>query len=775
MVETSSRVMSASSHTATPGEVHALWVFTPSRANPEDLEFILVQRHALLQDAVDRVVESATTEHKHHLLFVGPRGSGKTHLVTLIVSRLSANEQLADRLRIAWLNEDETCTSLLELLFKIHIALQKRYPEEFRAEQLNPAYDQSPEAALEFVSEKLLSSLGQRTLLVVTENLDALFEGMGDSGQKQLRAFIQENPKFCLVATAQRLVDSLTNRINPFFGFFQTEHLKPLTLEEATQLLQNIARLQEKPEVADFLATHRGRSRVRAIHHLSGGNHRIYIVLSQFITRESIDSLVGPFLKMVDELTPYYQERVHWLSPLQRRIVEYLCRCETTMPVKEIAKRLFATPQTISKQLQELREKGYVEAQSRGRESLYEVSEPLMRICVEVKENQPNQPLRLLVDFLRVWFDDGELARRLELTGPTSLSRLYLQSALQRNNSEGNLRIRLMLEDLGLASEGPPSETSEDLLVAAQCLKDGDAKGAINCFNELIAEECDAITKAIWFAGRGIAHVLSRDNHRAIRDFDAVMELPDKPAKLTALALVSRGLSHLQAGNIQRAIADFTATIELPDAPVEQIAEAHLWRGVVFVCTHPKEKAAADFNALIHLPGAPSGRVISAHLALAELHFNEGRWDQGFEVLDQGLAFARTQSPPDPGDATGVVDMIFTAGLDPKGRQDKVAQLLGVYGKHQALPNLGDAVVRQMGQVFQAGEPFPSSDNLEGWAVAWEQAAENVPEFRLPMRLLRTSVDFVKAGGKDRTILFTLTSPERALVEQSLGLTEDQP
>ena len=97
---------------------NAIWVFTPSRTDPKSLEFILVQRQELLQDAVERVRESALTDHKHHLLFVGPRGCGKTHLVTLIVSRLSKDDELTNRLRIAWLNEDETCTTLLELLLK---------------------------------------------------------------------------------------------------------------------------------------------------------------------------------------------------------------------------------------------------------------------------------------------------------------------------------------------------------------------------------------------------------------------------------------------------------------------------------------------------------------------------------------------------------------------------------------------------------------------------------------------------------------------------------
>ena len=37
-------------------------------------------------------------------------------------------------------------------------------------------------------------------------------------------------------------------------------------------------------------------------------------------TRESLDELAGPFEKMADELTPYYQERMRWLTPQQRQI-----------------------------------------------------------------------------------------------------------------------------------------------------------------------------------------------------------------------------------------------------------------------------------------------------------------------------------------------------------------------------------------------------------------------------------------------------------------------
>jgi hypothetical protein len=192
------------------GKKH-IWVYTPSRTDPKDLEFILVQRHQLIEDAMERVRESVQSAHKHHLLFVGPRGCGKIHLVTLIVLRLQADPALKARMRIAWLSEDETCTSFLELLLKIHAALARAYPEGYRSEMLAKAYDLGLEAAEEYVQRQLLATLASRTLVVVAENLDAIFGGLGQGGQKRLWAFIQENSKLAIVATTQRLVADLSN------------------------------------------------------------------------------------------------------------------------------------------------------------------------------------------------------------------------------------------------------------------------------------------------------------------------------------------------------------------------------------------------------------------------------------------------------------------------------------------------------------------------------------------------------------------------------------
>jgi tetratricopeptide (TPR) repeat protein len=602
-----------------------LSVFTPSRTPPEDLEAIFVQRHALLDDAVERVKESTKGGNKHHLLFVGPRGTGKTHFVTLLVHRLSELEELDGKLRIAWLNEDETSTNLLELMQRIMLALIKRYPGDFSPDELEAIYDMDADRAELWLAEHLASSMDGQTLLIVTENLDALFTGLGKVGQQKLRAYIQEHPFVSIVATAQRLLPDLTSRKNTFFGFFQTEHLVTLSPAEAATLIGNIAELRQRAGVKAFLQSAAGRARIRALHHLAGGNHRIFIVLSQFITRENIDALVVPFSKMVDEMTPYYQERIRWLPAQQRKIVEFLCTRERPTPVKQIARRLFSSHQTISSQLKDLRDKGYVRAGQRGRESLYEIAEPLMRICVEAKENQNHAPLRILVDFLRVWYDREELNHRLEKCTQASLEHHYLQSAAKLSDGPENLRTQLLLEGYReqIGSDAPINwqtrferyaETSETLAMAYAEWSSGNPKEAIALLDTLCDEDfsSDQRVDADALFLRAEIDLHSNNPNAVIKDLTRLIELNGVPVDLIAQALYNRGVTWRQQGDPEKEIADYTRVIELKDAPVNQIAKALYNRGVTWGQQGDPEKEIADYTRVIELKDAPVDLIAKA-------------------------------------------------------------------------------------------------------------------------------------------------------------------
>lgn len=407
--------------------------FTPSLMSAETLEEIFVQREELAQEIVDVVAESALTPSKHYSLLIGPRGIGKTHLISLIYHRVCHREDLRDRLRVAWLREEEWgVSSFLDLLLRLLTALQAEYKDAALAEKIEALYSLSATEAEHAAATMLKDYVGERALLVLAENLDDLFEGMGEVGQKRLRSFIQENPFWIIVATAQSLFKDVSRRTSPFYGFFTIHLLENLSLGDATALLTKIADLEEKRDLSAFIQTPMGRARIRAVHHLAGGNPRVYVIFSQFLTRETLDELVDPFMHMLDELTPYYQAKMKWLSSQQRKIVDFLCDHRGAVPVKAIAKRCFISQQTASGQLQDLRAKGYVVSEAVGRESYYELREPLMRMCIDVKKSRGG-PVELFVDFLRLWYTLDEL-RQLHsslLDAGTPMESEYVQHALE--------------------------------------------------------------------------------------------------------------------------------------------------------------------------------------------------------------------------------------------------------------------------------------------------------------------------------------------------------
>lgn len=411
--------------------------FTPSLLDHETLEAVFVKRERLVEKLVDLARAGVLTKNKHHMLLVGPRGIGKTHLVSLVFHRVMKDSEIAERLVIGWLREEEWgLTSYSDLLLRLLRTIIESDSDTHAAEQYERLFELSlPE--VESAAENLIrESVGDKTLLVIVENLDSVFHGLGQEGQEKLRAYLQNNPFVTILATSQSLFNGVSLRTSPFYGFFETHHLSDLSLEDVVLLLEKIARLEGNDELAALVHTPRGRARIRAVDHLAGGNPRIYVIFSQFLTSTNLDNLVAPLMQTLDDLTPYYQARMAFLSPQQRKIVEFLCDKRHAVIVREIAQRNFLTHQTASGQLRKLRELGYVRSHQIGRESYYELREPLMRLSLEVKKLRGG-PVRLFVEFLKLWYSHSELEEQLESLRETdSKEREYITQALRAHDKE---------------------------------------------------------------------------------------------------------------------------------------------------------------------------------------------------------------------------------------------------------------------------------------------------------------------------------------------------
>ena len=620
--------------------------FSPGNMDRESLEAVFVGRDDVMEDVLSRITTSIRGPQRHYILLVGPRGSGKTHLLALAYHRLMASfdaDDAGDNVAVALLKEEEWgVASYLDLVVRILRALAESAPQlDSEIADVYDRFSKDPVDAEAFAVRLLRRHSEGKILLLLCENLVDLFHGLDDEGQKRWRAAIQEDGNWAIVATTPQLFAALTLQDNPFYGFFTVRALERIDLETGIDLLAKKAIHEDKADLADFLRTPLGRARARAVHHLAAGNHRAYVVLFDFLDKESLQDLIGPFMHMVDDLTPYYQDRMRQLAPTQRKIIEFLCLKGTPATVKDISASCLMSQQTAAKQIGELVTAGFVSRNRSGRYTFCELSEPLMRICIEVKDNK-TQHFRLFVEFLRHWFTSRELQER-----HAAFQHDELLAALDRVHVEEAVRC-------SLADRNEPFIDALHV-EAKRCQDAGDYRG-LATIQQKLARDGDSVRDydrwvyALVRAGDGRSAIAAGREATAKHPADGQLLrqlarayfieglFADALASIDqAIALGEQGGHHcvradilLRLERFEEAIAEAEALLEAePDHwhSIEQITQGLVGLGRV-------ADAEARARDVVHLaPSEPR-----ALLAAARFHASQRQLSRALELADSALS-----------------------------------------------------------------------------------------------------------------------------------------
>ncbi|MEL6107314.1 MAG: tetratricopeptide repeat protein, partial [Planctomycetota bacterium] len=733
--------------------------YTPSNTDPELLKRIFVQREKLLEQIVGRLSRSMTTGDKHHILLVGPRGSGKTHLVSLAVWELQQNEELTQSMRIAWLGEDDSFTGLIHLAFGIASQLAQEYPDEFPGDFKAPVRGLPPDDAALAVLHSLVEQLGDHNLLLVTENMDQTFRSLGDSGQKKWRAFLQETRKIATLATAQQLFAGVSDRKEAFFGFFDIQHMEPLSVDEASELIARISIEQSKPSLANYLQSHEGRFRIRALHYLAGGNHRMYVLLAEFLTKDSLQDLVAAFESLAHDMTPYFQERVWSLPDQQKQLVQCLCDAGGALTVKEIAGETFIEERTCSKQLGNLKAKGYVRSEKRGKESYYDMAEPLMRLCLEIK-NQRGRPLRLVARFLRAWFptttlergssgkEDGRVGEYCAValkSGNTFESAIAndLMSEIESNIKGGELdAARNLTRELQFADE--TLARASQFRLAELDERQGNFESSIKSLTTLIETTDSAEEQASALLVRGRAYGRQDEFALASEDFSAVINMCEAPVKQRAEALYNRGVTFGKQGQIKRALADYSAVIEMRGASSEINAFAHSNRGLAYGQQGDVERALADFSEVIAMDKASAGQRARALRNRAFAFGKQG--DVERKLADYSAVIEMADAPSDQKAAA-----LVSRGLT-YAQQGEVERELADYS---AVIEMADAPADQKAKaLLNRGLTYAQQSEVEQELADYSALIEmdDAPSRQKTMSLVNRGITYGQRGEIERAL-----------------------
>jgi DNA-binding transcriptional ArsR family regulator len=380
--------------------------FSPQLVPPAQLEALFVGRRPLLSRIVRQIEETLTQGGGRYDLVIGPRGAGKTHLVRLILHRV---RELGLAVVVDF-DEEETPGSYVDLLARLLVRLPSPPGLPSTAEQVT-VLRRAPRAEQANLAERMLvARLEGQALWWVVENLDRVLGAIGTDGENRLRRLLQSQLRWSVLGTATRETPAFADPKRSFYKSFSPIELPPFGDHDAHAMLLSLADAHEEHVLRAQLLEPGGFARVRAMRVLLGGNPRAMAFIFPFLRGGRLGDLEGAFYELGEELTPYFQEQMTRLPDGQRVYMEHLASNWRPLTVTELAELTFNEKNTTSGQLRYLRQSRMVTAMAVGRESFYEIAEPLHRLAWAMK--QPERLPAAIARFLAVWLREDDIRAR---------------------------------------------------------------------------------------------------------------------------------------------------------------------------------------------------------------------------------------------------------------------------------------------------------------------------------------------------------------------------
>jgi len=490
-----------------------LGLYRAGLTGPEHRRGITVARDSLLLDTLDILRNSIGRKPKHHFLFIGPRGIGKTHLLSLIEDEVHRDPALnAGYHVVRFAEESHRLLSFGDFLLGVCEILRDTLPEEAEWRDLHQRL--ATEERDEIIVDSLVPTIRKRrrdrkqSLIIMLENLHQVFEQQMKDVRHiaALRGFLMEDNGCLLVATAPLHFGSITNHQEPFYDFFDVQVLDQLTEEQTIELIRkNLAWEQREALLADFATL---RPRLIALYRMTGGSPRLTLMLYELIAHEAVSEVKRQFQLLLDRITPFYQDRMRDLGPQERAALETIAtmRDQPKTP-SAIAARMRMKPSQVSSLLKRLSTAQYlrsVENKDDKRSRLYTIREGFFDIWLAMNVSRgARERLPFLVDFFSQFYPSIEERNRKREEYRQRLASGEFD--LPRSSvSKSDLRDGLdYLSEVGAEDE----RAREKLRLASMHLGEGNVDAARSYLREAKAIPLDSM--GAWIVGRAESELQS--------------------------------------------------------------------------------------------------------------------------------------------------------------------------------------------------------------------------------------------------------------------------
>ena len=382
--------------------------------SPERLRHTTVARAHMLDNAIESLRGSVGRKSKNHLLFIGPRGIGKTHLLSCIEDAVQSDNSLAATVVVVRFPEESNRTlSFADFLIGMCGILKEALEDEPLWSELYAKVQTEEDDAR--VADTLVPAMREenrrrgRTLLVMLENLgEILGRQIRDKNDAaSLRKFLMADNGCLLLATAPLHFDGITDIGQPFYDFFDIQILDSLSFDETVEVIRRNLEWEERTDVLETLDE--VRPRLQALYRMTGGNPRLTMMLYELIAHEAVTGIQNQFHLLLDRISPFYQGRLNDLPPGQRALLECLAsmRDQEKTPAA-IASRMRMSQQETSSLLKRLTDAHYLRATRHPRDRrsrLYTIREGFFDIWLAMNLSRGvRRRMPFLLDFFSLFY-----------------------------------------------------------------------------------------------------------------------------------------------------------------------------------------------------------------------------------------------------------------------------------------------------------------------------------------------------------------------------------
>ena len=343
-----------------------------------------------------------------HSLVVGPRGSGKTHLLLRVVAEVRLDARLSGFYPIVFSEESYEVATVGEFWLECLNHLAEQAPEVERAglrlsyNDLRTTVDDRDLAGRCLGTILDFADRHAKRLVVVVENLNMLFADIADpEAGWRLRHTLQTEPRIVLLGSATSRFDEIDHPNHALYDLFRVLTLQALDTEECGTLW---SALSGQPT---------GSQQIRPLEILTGGNPRLIAVLAGFDKTYSFKDLMANLFDLVDDHTEYFRSHIEALPPQERRVYLALARLWKPATAKEVASQARVNVNKCSAQLGRLVDRGAALIEDGAtRRRTYYVAERMYNIYYLLRRpGAESHVVDALVRFMAIYYSPDELVQ----------------------------------------------------------------------------------------------------------------------------------------------------------------------------------------------------------------------------------------------------------------------------------------------------------------------------------------------------------------------------